>query len=58
MLKYYYAWKNNDKRQTLYKRPCRVMAWGKMNSCLIEFFDNKQREIVSRNAIRVIRDME
>lgn len=49
---YYYAWKNNEKRATLYKRACRVVARGKtMNSCLIEF-ENGQRECVSRNAIR------
>jgi hypothetical protein len=48
---YYYAWKNNSKRATLYKRICRVVARGRMNSCLIEF-ENGQREVVSRNAIR------
>ncbi len=48
---YYYAWKNNEKRATMYRRPCRVLVRGKMNSCLIEFIDG-QREVVSRNAIR------
>jgi hypothetical protein len=51
MFEYYYAWKNNEKRQTLYKRACRVMARGRMNSCLIEF-ENGQREVVSRNAVK------
>jgi len=50
-MEYYYAWKNNEKRETLYKRACRVVARGRMNSCLIEF-DNGQRECVSRNAVK------
>ena len=48
---YYFAWKNNSKRETLYKRACRVIARGDMNSCQIEFEDG-QCEIVSRNALR------
>ena len=48
---YYYAWKNNEKRETLYKRACLVVARGRMNSCLIEF-QNGQRECVSRNAVK------
>lgn len=48
---HYYAWKNNAKRVTLYLRRCRVVARGSMNSVLIEF-ENGQREVVSRNAIR------
>lgn len=51
MFEYYYAWKNNEKRKTLYKRACRVVARGRMNSCLIEF-ENGQREVVSRNAVK------
>lgn len=52
MTRYRYAWHNNAKRQTLYLRACRVLARGKMNSALVEFEDNRQREIVSRNALR------
>lgn len=48
---HYYAWKNNEKRRTLYQRPCRILARGAFNSILIEF-ENGQREIVSRNAVR------
>jgi hypothetical protein len=51
---YIYKWRNNPKRQTLYGRTCRVVARGKMNSCLIEF-ENGQRECVSRNAIKRIK---
>jgi hypothetical protein len=50
---YYYAWKNNPKRKTMYKRSCKVLARGKMNSALIEF-ENGQKEIVSRNSVRKI----
>ena len=34
------------------KEPIRVIHRGNMNSALIEFVDNGQREIVSRNALR------
>lgn len=49
---YRYAWANNPKRATMVGRSCRVIARGKMNSCMIEFIDNGQQEVVSRNAIR------
>lgn len=49
---YKYSWGNNEKRQKLKGRECLVLARGRMNSCLIEFTDNGQREIVSRNALR------
>lgn len=51
---YRFAWKNNDKRATLYGRACRVVARGRMNSVLIEFTDNGQREVVSRYAVRKV----
>ena len=51
---HYYAWRNNAKRATLYKRQCRILARGKMNSILVEF-ENGQREIVSGNSIRRIK---
>ena len=50
-MKYIYAWKNNPKRQSMYKKRCRILARGKMNSALVEF-ENGQKEIVSRNALR------
>jgi hypothetical protein len=46
-----YSWKNNPKRKSLYCNRCRILARGKMNSILIEF-ENGQREIVSRYAVR------
>lgn len=51
---YYYAWKNNDKRRKMYKRKLRILARGKMNSALVEF-QNGQREIISRNALRKVK---
>ena len=52
---YYYAWGNNAKRATLKGRRLRVLARGAMNSALVEFADNGQREVVSRNALRKVR---
>lgn len=48
---HYYAWKNNPKRLTFYRRLCRILARGGLGSVLIEF-ENGQREIVSRRAVR------
>ncbi len=48
---HFYAWRNNEKRTTLFKRPCRVLARGTMSSVLIEF-ENGNREVVSRRALR------
>lgn len=44
-----YRWKKF--RPDLFMKPCRVLARGKMNSCLVEFQDGTQH-IVSRNAVR------
>ena len=58
---YRYIWGNKidpygniTKRLGLKGRVCRVLARGKMNSILIEFIDNGQKEIVSRFSIRRI----
>lgn len=51
---YRYAWRNNEKRATLYGRLCRVICRGAMNSALVEF-ENGQREVISRNAIRRVK---
>ncbi len=53
---YYFAWKNNPKRATLYGRKMRVLVRGVMNSALVEF-ENGDREVVSRNAIRKVKQM-
>lgn len=54
MYPYYYAWRNNSKRLTLYRRHCRIVARLKFNSLIIEF-ESGQRECVSRNAVRRIK---
>lgn len=54
MTTYLYRWKNNPKRASLYGRACRVLARGALNSALVEFTDNGQREIISRNALKKI----
>jgi hypothetical protein len=53
-MEYYYAWKNNSKRATLYRRHFKVLARGAMNSALVEF-ENGQREVISRNAMRKVK---
>jgi len=49
---YVYKWKNNPKRETLFGRRCKVLFRSKMNSCKVEFMDDGQTEIVSRNSLR------
>jgi hypothetical protein len=49
---YRFCWGNNSKRATMQGRVCRVICRGTMNSAMIEFTDNGQREVVSRNALR------
>ena len=49
---YRFCWGNNSKRVTMKGRVCRVVCRGTMNSAMIEFTDNGQREVVSRNALR------
>ena len=53
---YRYTWKNNSKRETLYGRECRLLGVMKKNSVVIEFLDNGQKEIVSRQALRKVKD--
>lgn len=55
---YVYRWGNNEKRATMKGRICRVLGRGQMNSCLIEFVDNGQCEVTSRNALRKTRSQE
>ena len=53
--KYRYHWQNNEKRAQLKGRCLRIVSRGEMNSRLVEF-ENGQREIVSGNAIRKIKE--
>ena len=48
---YKFTWGNNEKRAELKGRFCRVLQRLSMNSAIVEF-ENGQREVVSRNALR------
>lgn len=50
-----FIWGNNAKRATLKGRSCRIVASGRMRSCLVEF-DDGQREIVDFYALRLRKD--
>lgn len=52
MTTYIYSWGNNEKRLTLQGRECRIITFGVMKSCMVEFLDNGQIEIVSRLALK------
>jgi hypothetical protein len=49
-----FAWGNNGKRATLKNRPLRIITSGAKQSCLVEFTDNGQREVVSRRSLRKV----
>lgn len=51
---HYFAWRNNARRAELYRRPCRVLAYGRLNSVLVEF-ENGELVVTSRNAVRKLR---
>jgi hypothetical protein len=55
---YIYAWGNNPKRRALKGRRCIVETRGSMGSVQVRFLDDDQREIVSRRALRIMRDAE
>lgn len=48
-----FAWSNNPKRAQLQGRRCRIVAAGKMGSCLVEF-EGGGREIISFRALKKI----
>ena len=48
---YFFAWKRGPVWSGLYRRPCRVIARGSLNSALVEFEDGR-KFIISRNALR------
>lgn len=49
---YVYKWRNNPKRVGMFARRCVVLVRSKMNSCEVEFLDNGQTEVVSRNSLK------
>lgn len=48
---HYFAWKNNPWREARYRKPCRVLAAGRMNSILV-IFESGEKAVTSRNAVR------
>jgi hypothetical protein len=52
-MKYQYAWKNNDKRESLYGKECKIIYRMRMNSALVEFEDG-EKVVISRNALRKV----
>ena len=53
-MRYRYTWGNNPKRAQMKGRICRLLASGKKGSVMIEF-ENGQREITSRRALRKVK---
>ena len=51
---YVFRWGNNPQRAKMKGRICRVLSRGAKNSAKIEFVDNGQKEIISRNALRKV----
>jgi hypothetical protein len=54
MTKYIYSWGNNPKRAELKGHECFVLKRLSMNSALV-VFTNGQREVISRNALRLVK---
>jgi len=50
---YVYRWGNNPIWAKLKGKKCKILARGKMNTCLVEFEDG-QRYTISRNALRKV----
>ena len=52
---YTYRWGNTPERARMKGRRCVVLARGAMNSALVRFIDDGQREVISRNALRRVK---
>jgi hypothetical protein len=52
-----YIWRVKSRLPERYMTPCRVLARGKMNSCLVEFEDG-YRVVTSRNYLMKLETME
>ena len=50
MSKLYY-WRVRTRLPERFNQACTVLVWGRMNSCLVEFFDG-YKVVTSRNYIR------
>lgn len=53
MTEYIYTWGNNEKRKKLKGRKCKLLARLALNSAIVQF-ENGQREVVSRSALRKV----
>jgi len=51
---YRYAWGNNEKRQSLKNRTCRILGAELGNAVRIRFIDSGKEEVVSRYALRKV----
>ena len=49
---YVFGWGNNPRRATMKGRKCRILQRMTQNSAAVEFVDNGQIEVISRNALR------
>jgi hypothetical protein len=50
-----YEWKNNSKRVTMYGRRCRIITRTPNRLSIVIEFEDGQREVVIRRAIRRIK---
>lgn len=46
-----YRWGNNPRRAELKGRVCMILAWGRMNTILVQFLDTGERVTTSRKAV-------
>ena len=54
--KYRYCWGNNPKRAILKDRICVILHSMVANSVLVQFIDNGAKEVISRRALRKVKD--
>ena len=57
MTEYIYTWGNNEKRKELKGRKCKLLAHLALNSAIVQF-ENGQREVISRNALRKVNNAD
>lgn len=53
-LEYVYVWGNNERREKLKGRHCKVLVEGNMRSILVEFLDTGEKVLTDRYAVRPI----
>lgn len=50
---FYFTWRNNPVRETLYGKKCRIVATGTMNSVSLEF-ESGEQVVTSRYSLRAV----